>query len=171
MVQEKLRFQGTQTTPPVQDVQCLTQLLYKEMSTAAIRKHIRKTLKCNQALPGARGFSGINELCHPVGFRLGKSSIISVRCPCCQKKWSEMLLWGSPSCAHMPQVASLETQKSQHSIPLGISQPVSFVERTGFCETPNTVSQRKPSSGLWIMTILFSMKHKPTWIFFSWAQP
>lgn len=88
MVPKEAEFHGTRITLPTQDVQRLARFLCKEMSTAVMLRHIRKTLRCNQALPGGQGFSGINKLCHPVGFRLGKSSITNIRCPLCQKmKW------------------------------------------------------------------------------------
>lgn len=138
MVQEKLRFQGTRITLPAQNVQCLTRFLCKEMSTAVMPRHIRKTLKCNQALPGVWGFSGINKLCHPVGFRWGKSSIINVCCPLCQK--NEMKCCSGVRCPEhkMPEAASLETKKSQQSTLLKISRPVSFVERAGFLLDPQS---------------------------------
>ena len=94
MFQEKLRLQGTQMTFPTHMYNILHSVLVKKMSVAAMLRHIRKTLRCNQALPGGQGFRGINRLCQPIGFRLGKPSITNIYCPLCQKKSSESQLWG-----------------------------------------------------------------------------
>lgn len=107
------------------------------MSTMRPR-HIRKTLKCNQALPGVWGFSGIHKLWHPVGFHLGKFSIINVRCPLCQKNEMRCRSEVQHPERKMPEAASPETEKSQCSIPLSISWPVSFVERAGFLSDPQS---------------------------------
>lgn len=129
---------GTRITLPAQDVQCLTRFLCKEMSTAVMLRHIRKTLKCNQSLPGVWGFSGINKLSHPVGFRLGKSSIINVCCPLRQKNEMKCCSGVRRPEHKMPEAASLETKKSQQSPLLNISRPVSFVERAGFLLDPQS---------------------------------
>lgn len=59
MFQEKLRLQGTQMTVPTHMYNILHSVLVKKMSVAAMLRHIRKTLRCNQALPGGRAFRGI----------------------------------------------------------------------------------------------------------------
>ena len=100
-------------------------------------RHIRKTLRCNQALPGGRGFRGINKLCHPVGSHSGKSSIINVRCPLCQKNEARACSEVQHPEHKTPKAASLEP-KSQRSFPSSVSRPVSFVERAGFLLDPQS---------------------------------
>lgn len=56
--QEKLRFQGTRKALRTQDVQSLARFLCKETSKAAMLRYIRKTLRCNQALPGGGASMG-----------------------------------------------------------------------------------------------------------------
>ena len=94
MFQEKLRLQGTQMTFPTHMYNVLHSVLVKKMAVAAMLRHVRKTLRCNQSLLGGRGFRGINRLCQPIGLRLGKPSITNICCPLCQKKSSESWLWG-----------------------------------------------------------------------------
>lgn len=62
MLLEKLRFQGTQIALPAQDARRLARFLCEAMSTAAMLSHIRKPLRCNQALPGGQAFDGIDAL-------------------------------------------------------------------------------------------------------------
>lgn len=137
MFQEKPRFQDIQIALPAQDVQRLVQFLCKEMSTAAMLSHIRKTLRCNQALPGGRGFSGINVLppCwlpfrQIFNYQCSLPSLPKNEVRCCS---------GVQHPEHrMPEAASLEPKQSQCSVPLSISRPVSFVERAGFLLDPQS---------------------------------
>jgi len=106
MFQEKLRLQGTQMTFPTHMYNVLYSILVKKMAMAAMLRHIRKTLRCNQVLLGGRGFREINRLCQPIGLRLGKPSITNICCPLCQKKKkksSESWLWGPAAQAQNAQ--------------------------------------------------------------------
>lgn len=123
--------------PPCPHVHHVARFLCQEMSTAAMLRHIRKTLRCNQALPGGWGFGGINKLCHPVSFHSGKSSIMNVRCPLCQKNEARACSEVQRPAHKMPKAASLEP-KSQRSFPSSVSQPVSFVDRAGFLLDPQS---------------------------------
>lgn len=174
MFQEKLRLQGTQMTFPTHMYNVLYSILVKKMAMAAMLRHIRKTLRCNQVLLGGRGFREINRLCQPIGLRLGKPSITNICCPLCQKKkkikWELALGSCSPSteCPKLPPGSlSLREAPLEHFSASVILERAVFV---GITPPPTTttkaVSQREPSSGLWIMTILFSMKYKHKDIFF-----
>lgn len=132
---QKLRFQGTQIALPAQDVEGLAQFLCKEISTAVMLSHIRKALRCNQALPGGYGFGGINAS-PPCWLPFGQ--IFNFQCSLPLLPKNEVR-----SCSElrhpehrMPKAASLEPRQSQGSLPWSISLPVSFVERAGFLLDP-----------------------------------
>lgn len=148
MFQEKLRLQGTQMTFPTHMYNVLHSVLVKKMSVAAMLRHIRKTLRCNQALPGGWGFRGINRLCQSIGFRLGKPSITNICCPLCQKKinWEPAL--GSCSlnteCPKLPPWSlSLREAPLEHFSATVILERAVFVGTSS--PTTKAVSQREPS--------------------------
>ena len=171
MFQEKLRLQGTQMTFPTHMYNVLYSVLVKKMAMAAMLRHIRKTLRCNQVLLGGRGFREINRLCQPIGLWLGKPSITNICCPLCQKNQVRAGSGVLQPKHRMPEAASWEPE-SQGSTPWAFLSQCHF-RKGSFCwnhppttTTTKAVSQREPSSGLWIMTILFSMKYKHKDIFF-----
>lgn len=109
---------------------------------------IRKTLRCNQALPGGQGFGGINAL-PPCWLPSGKPAIFHVHRPRCQKTKLEPALRFSILSTDGPEAASLEPRRSQGRLPWSISPPVSFVERAWFLLDP----QRSVTKGGVIWTL------------------
>lgn len=134
MPQEKARLQGTRIALPAQEMQRLVWFLCKEMSTAAMLSRIRKTLGCNQALPGGQGFSGINVL-PPCWLLCGHIFNYQCSLPSLPKNEVRSCSGVQPLEHRVPAAASPERTQSQCSVPLSTCRPGSFVERAGFCWT------------------------------------
>lgn len=148
MLQEKLRFRGTQISLSARVAQRLVQFLCKEVSAAVMLSPIRKTLRCNQALPGGLGFRGINAL-PPCWLPFGQTCDFPCSPPSLPKNEARACSEVQHPEHGRPEAASLEPRRSQGRLPWSISPPVSFVERARFLLDP----QRSVTKGGVIWTL------------------